>query len=78
MSKSPFFGRRPLNSRERHRVKVLEKRARHLNDRIAAAAAVGRELSYDRQELAALEWALGIIGETPENASLVRAIAGIT
>jgi len=39
----------------------LRKRADHLAQRILEAKAAGRDLSYDRSELSALLWAVGII-----------------
>ncbi len=43
------------------RVETLKTRATHLHRRIALAAKEGRELSYDKAELSALEWAMPVL-----------------
>ena len=47
-----------LNSRERRYVLALQKRKEWLGQRINTSP---NELTYDNQERAALEWALGVI-----------------
>ncbi|OGY24262.1 MAG: hypothetical protein A2Y57_04230 [Candidatus Woykebacteria bacterium RBG_13_40_7b] len=56
-----------LSIKEREKVFALERRAKHLKQRINLAETEGRHLSYDRQEFASLLWALEIIKEHFEN-----------
>ena len=49
-----------LNRREEDRVKSLIKRANYLEKRINSATV---DLSYDKQELGALRWAISVIQE---------------
>lgn len=49
-------------SRSRNkRVETLKTRATHLHRRISDAAREGKELSYDKAELSALEWAIPLL-----------------
>jgi len=47
-----------LTHKDLDRLAVLTKRADFLSDRIAAATAIGRDLSWDKAEVAALRWAI--------------------
>jgi len=46
---------------DHEKIDRLRKRADYLAQRILRAKADGRDLSYDRSELSALLWAVGII-----------------
>ena len=48
-----------LTEIERDHLKALEKRQDHLARRVAES---DRDLSYDRKELSALRWAIGMLG----------------
>lgn len=45
----------------RQKIAALEKRVAWLKRRIDEASAIGRDLSFDKQERAALLWALEIV-----------------
>ena len=47
-----------LTSKEQEYVERIERRIRHLRNRLADAKGKGHNLSYDAAEVAALEWAL--------------------
>ena len=53
----PIFGH--LTNRERRYVNALQRRSEHLQARIDAALTV--DLTYDKHEVAAIRWALGVI-----------------
>ena len=46
-----------MSTKSNERLAVLKKRENHLRNRIAAADAVGIDLSYDKAEASALRWA---------------------
>jgi len=48
-----------LTNRERRYVTALQRRSQHLASRIEVAMTV--DLTYDKQERAAIQWALGVI-----------------
>ena len=52
-----------MNSKEIGLLNALAKRRDWLSDRIAKRKAEGGPLSFDKQEKAALSWAIGIIAE---------------
>lgn len=60
------------SQREESYIATLQRRVRHLDERVARADRPG--LSYDAQESAALKWALGEVeardGELPEKAEV--------
>ena len=58
----PIYGH--LSSKERRFVGVLQKRAEWLARRIGEAS---HDLTYDKQERAALQWALGVIANARKN-----------
>lgn len=53
----PIYGH--LTNRERRYVTALQRRAEHLQARIDSSLL--RDLTYDKHEIAALSWALGVI-----------------
>ena len=67
-----------MTRHDRERIAALEKRQDYLGKRIAEGDALGRDLSYDKQEYGALRWAIPIlIREAEERArSLSRKTAG--
>lgn len=50
-----------MSRSRRARVETLKARATHLHKRIALASREGKEMSYDRAELAALEWGIPVL-----------------
>ena len=59
LASDPLFGH--LTNKERRYVSALQRRSQHLSSRIEAAMTV--DLTYDKHELAALKWALGVIAD---------------
>jgi hypothetical protein len=58
-----------FSNKGRRRIAALQRRAAHLEARIATTNVL--DLSWDKQELAALKWALGLLS----NMRLVREAA---
>ncbi len=50
-----------MTQKESNRLKALERRKNWLQKRIFTEADNKQDLSFDRQELSALEWGIGII-----------------
>ena len=51
-----------LTGTERDMLERLERRAKHLTERIEKARLEGRALSFDEAELGALRWAIAKLG----------------
>ena len=56
-----------LTNRERRYVGALQRRIQHLASRVDAAMTV--DLTYDKHELAALRWALGVVANARKEQS---------
>lgn len=60
-----------LSSKGRKKIAILQKRADFLAQRVSDAESKGRDLSFDKQEHAAINWAIArIIALEEENAEL--------
>lgn len=72
--RGPETATTPILTRdERRHLDALERRADHLASRVAAAGPERDDLQYDRQELTALRWAIGLLGgPIPPRLILVR------
>lgn len=62
-----------MSRSRRSRIETLEKRRDHLKSRIDEADERGYDLSYDKKEFNALEWAIPVLeGHVSANAVLHR------
>jgi hypothetical protein len=61
----PIYGHYPKV--ERQRIAALIRRAQHLRERVEQQST--RDLSWDRGELAALQWVLGVLANAGKGAN---------
>lgn len=76
-----FMGRRPLNKRERDHVAALRRNADYIRTKLAEDALTPASLprrTARAKNLAALEWAIENLAETPENERTRASLRALT